>query len=67
MKTLSEHNIQRRLAIKDRESTAHLTDVACDQCGKEMHYVDPGSTNLDYPSTRWVKCPECNQPELMVV
>lgn len=63
MKKLSDHNTEKeRQYLWDKEH-AHLAGVLCDACNTQMHYSEPHSTNLSYPPTKWVFCPnsECSQ------
>ena len=43
METLTEYNERiaqkRKDAVADALATAHLTNVACDQCGVELHRI----------------------------
>ena len=65
MKTLLEHNSLLRALQAKKDETAHLTGIACNNCGAELFFENPNRFNTSNPPTRWVVCPECNNRDLM--
>ena len=63
MRTLSEENDARRDAQLERERTAHLAPVVCNDpdCDTQMHYTTPGVTLTTDPPMTPVHCPECGE------
>lgn len=60
MKTLSEKNEDLKRDREWREARKHLTNVACDKCGTEMHYTHPGVSHaFTHYTVRYVHCPKC--------
>ena len=63
MRTLSEGNNAKRDARLERESTAHLAPVICNDpdCGTQMEFTCPGHVFLSLPPKTPVHCPECGE------
>ncbi len=60
MKTLEQHNREadaRRESLKDALSK---TGAACDICGAEVLFENPGTANMSDPPSFWVLCPKCD-------
>lgn len=68
MKTLDEHNRERRQWIEERRRAADKveTGVACPDCGNEMVFVNPHAINASIPPSRTVKCPNCERIDYML-
>ena len=59
MKTLDEYNEEMRKKRSEFDKIKHLSGVACNKCGTEMHYPEPGAQHLSNPPCMSVKCPKC--------
>lgn len=59
MKTLDQHNAERRDAHKAANTYPKPNGIACPKCGSEMCDSDP-FTLASNPPQRNVHCPECN-------
>jgi len=57
MKTLNEHNMDRRTS----ELSKFKAGVACDQCREELRYLDLNTMMMSMPPKMSVQCvnPEC--------
>lgn len=67
MKTLSDHNnfmMERQYMFKGTDSVA---GVLCDDCGTEMHYVEPDMVLSSNPPKKTVICPQCGKVGYKVV
>ena len=61
MKTLAEHNAERRAdhdALR-RAQEPHANGLACPQCGKELWDSNPMMTLTSNPPQKHVHCPAC--------
>ena len=67
MKSLSDHNdyMQKRQYIFNADEA--LAGVLCDDCGTEMHYVEPGVVLASNPPKKTVVCPKCKKQGYKVV
>jgi len=65
MKTLEQHNQQRREQERAFREIANKTGLACDKCGAEMLLRNPGLINASNPPTQSVYCPKCGHSGLM--
>jgi len=61
MVTLKEWNESNLRSIEEAKKTRHLTGVACDSCGDELHYAGPRQG-----ATRPVWCPHCDATGSMI-
>lgn len=68
MKTLEEHNAERRKQVEsgqwkppeiDNKSEPHPNNIACPRCGAELWDSSPGIVLLSYPGQVEVLCPSC--------
>jgi DNA-directed RNA polymerase subunit RPC12/RpoP len=62
VKKLSEVNEERYEHYRqqqERAKKAHLTGIACDECGTELHYLNPELLLMSSPPKRDVHCPQC--------
>lgn len=65
MKTLVQHNRDMRELREMMQRSANASGVACDRCGTEMVFRNPGMLNMSNPPSRWVDCPKCGLDGLM--
>ena len=67
MKTLEEHNKDKREMYFPRFKTNYPANVKCDDCGTEMGYTNPNAVYTSYPAQQQVQCPKCNKLGYKVV
>lgn len=61
MKTLNEHNSERRSSHMSMNSNEPRPNgIACPECGKELLDSNPYSTLASWPPQKDVKCSECD-------
>ena len=62
LKTVDEHNAQKRQEREERERKARLTGVACPKCGGELEWVNVYGMIARYPppTTSPAHCGPCN-------
>jgi uncharacterized protein with PIN domain len=59
MKSLDEHNEDRRRTHIEYRNVVNRAGVACPKCGAEMEIDQPGVVNASLPPSQWVTCPAC--------
>ncbi len=55
LKTLEEHNEERRLKPQDSVPTG----IACPKCGVELSVSNPGWLLMSLPAQKHIHCPAC--------
>lgn len=63
MKTLKEYNEDKVKQYKEAKAKAHLSGIACDKCGTELEFPNPGELLMSNPPKKRVKCPKCGHTD----
>ena len=69
MKTLKEHNDERRAAYDAiwKSQQPHPNGIACPKCGKELWDSNPTMTLASNPPQKNVHCPACGHHDYRLV
>ena len=60
LKSVDEHNTERRHAREEAERKARMTGVACPKCGKELEWSQPYAfRSLPMTTTSPARCGSC--------
>ena len=67
MLKLNQYNEKIRKEIEEEDRKMTYCNVACDECGEELMYVNYYEVLLSYPSEKEVYCPKCGKKGYMIV
>lgn len=62
LKSVEEHNTQRRKENEEAKENMAKTGVACPKCGEELRWSGLGSMSVIWPpkNTQQANCKKCN-------
>ncbi len=60
MDTLDQRNEMTRRVRQEAALNRHRSGVACNECGAEMYFPDPGTVLATFPAKKLVRC-ECGE------
>ena len=60
MRTLKQYNQDFLEENNSKKASQYSTGIACDNCGTELTYSQPGIILTSYPGQKRVHCTKCN-------